>query len=307
MKGVCKHMKVKWLLKKISTTIYDNRSNIEFAAGTLMVIAGTAMVISKAEKAVEVKDEMDRKIKNIELKDEYEDWDSKSQRTKECVKMAKETAIGYLKVYGPGLAVEVGGLTLMGISHATDRKEIATVSAALASTALEFANYRARVKEEFGEEKDEEFLMGKPVVEEKDGKVTITPATIPKHSFMFDSKNPNHSGDPMMDLDYLENHERWLNMRLQKEGILWENDIRRDIKADIDPEADGWGITAVDDDGNTNYISLGLNKNTERAKAFREGKTDSFLIILDNMEPNISKKMYRLMKYHRDWDCELIQ
>lgn len=300
-------MKVKWLLKKIGTTIYDNRSNIEFAAGTLMVIAGTGMVISKAEEAVEVKGEMERQIKDIELKDEYEDWDNNRQRTQACLKMARETIKGYVKVYGPGLAVEVGGLTLMGISHATDRKEIATVSAALASTALEFANYRARVKEELGEEKDEEFLMGKPVVEEKDGKVTITPAANPKHSFMFDNTNPNHSGDPMMDLDYLENHERWLNMRLQKEGILWENDIRRDIKAEIDPEADGWGITAVDDDGNTNYISFGLNKNTERAKAFREGKTDSFLIILDNMEPNISKKMYRLMKYHRDWDCELVQ
>lgn len=298
-------MNAKWLLKRVGSFIYENRSNIEFAAGTIMVIAGTAMVISKAEEATEVKDETERQIKNIELMDEYEDWDSKQQRTKACVKMAKYAAVGYFKVYGPGLAVEVGGLALMGISHATDRKEIATVSAALASTALEFANYRQRVREELGDEKDEEFLMGRPVVEEKDGKVTITPEKEPDHSFWFDESNPNNEGEAALSIDFLENHERWLNIRLQKEGVLWENDIRRDIGCPVSPDADGWGITAVDDDGNINYISFGLNKNTERAKAFREGKTPNFLIILDNMEPKVSKKLYRLMKYHKDWDCEL--
>lgn len=299
-------MKVKLLLKKVGTVIYDNRSNIEFAAGTLMVVAGTVMVIRKAEEAVEVKGEMERQIRNIELKDEYEDWDSNHQRTQACLKMARETVGGYLKAYGPGLAVEVGGLALMGISHATDRKEIATVSAALASTAMEFANYRKRVREELGDEKDEEFLMGKPVVEEKDGKVTVSPETMPSHSYLFSTDtNTNCSGESMMDIDFLENHERWLNIRLQKEGILWENDIARDIGFKANPDADGWGITAVDDDGNTNYISLGLNKNTQRAKDFREGKTDQFLIVLDNMEPGISKKMYRLFKYHNDWDCAL--
>ena len=299
-------MKVKWFFKRVGNYIYNNRSNIEFAAGTLLVIAGTAIVISKAEEAVEVKGEMERKIRNIELKDEYEDWDSKSQRTKECVKMAKETAVGYLKAYGLGIAVEAGGLALMGISHATDRKEIATVSAALTSTALEFANYRKRVREELGEEKDEEFLMGKPVVEEKDGKVTITPESAPSHSYLFSQDtNSNCSGESMMDIDFLENHERWLNIRLQKEGILWENDIARDIGFKANPDADGWGITALDDEGNTNYISFGLNKNTERARAYRDGKTNSFLIVLDNMEPGVSKKMYRLFKYHNDWDCAI--
>jgi len=298
--------RIKLIAKQVGTFIYNNRSNIEFAAGTLMVIGGTVMVIRKAEEAVDVKCEMERQIHNINLKDEADDWDDNGQRTQACLRMARTTIGGYLKAYGPGLAVETGGLVLMGISHATDRKEIATVSAALASTALEFANYRQRVKEELGEEKDEEFLMGKPVVEEKDGKVTITPEKAPSHSYLFSQDtNSNCSGESMMDIDFLENHERWLNIRLQKEGILWENDIARDIGFKANPDADGWGITALDDDGNTNYISFGLNKNTERARAYRNGKTDSFLIILDNMEPGVSKKMYRLFKYHNDWDCAI--
>ena len=303
-------MKVKWLIKRIGAVLYDNRSNIEFAAGTIMVGVGTGMIISKAEQAVEVKNEYEYQAKMIELKDENDDWDSKSQRTRDCVKVAKDTAIGYLKVYGPGLAVEVGGLALMGISHATDRKEIATVSAALASTVMEFANYRQRVQEELGEEKDEEFLTGVPAKKEGKGKKKAEkeePVAIdhlPNHSFIFDETNSNWEKDAGMNRDFLEKHERWLNDKLWYEGYLMENDIRKDVGAPIDPNAVAYGITAVDENGNRNYISFGINRNTERAKAFRDGSERSFLVILSNMEPNVLKKLYRLNKYHKDISIE---
>ena len=320
-----KKINFKWLMKSIGHTIYENRSNIEFVAGNLMVVAGTGMIMSKAEAAVEVKNEMKSQIKAIELKDEYDDWDNQSQRTKACLKMGKDTALGYAKCYGPGLAVEVGGLVLIGVSKATDRKEIATVSAALASTTMEFMNYRQRVREDAGDEKDLEYLTGKAkkvittFKDEKGNDVTVEETTgteIPLHAALFGSEcnNPNNDGDPAMALDYLENHEVWINQRLQKEGVVWENDIWRDLgyrpeqSAEIRKlfeKSEGYGITAVDDEGNTNYISFGLKKDTKAARDFREGKTSDFLIVLDNMEPQIGKKLYRLMKYHNDWDCEI--
>lgn len=312
-----KKIDFKWLMKSIGHTIYENRSNIEFVAGNVLVVAGTGMIMSKAEQAVEVKREMEYQIKCIELKDENDDWDSTSERNKACLKMAKDTAIGYVKCYGPGVAVEVAGLALMGVSKATDRKEIATTSAALASTAMEFMNYRKAVREDQGEEKDLEYLTKltgeeRKQLVESDGSIK-TNSPLPKHAAWFKSSNPNNDGDPDMALDFLDNHERWLNDRLQKEGVIWENDIWRDLglKAD-DPEvrelfteSEGWGITAVDDNGNTNYISLGFRRNTPDAQAFRDGKTSDFLIVLNNMEPCVGKKLYRLMKYHADWDCEI--
>lgn len=315
-----KKVNFKWLMKSIGHTIYENRSNIEFVAGNVMVVAGTGMIMAKAEDAVEVKREMEYQIKQIELRDENDDWDSNSERTKACLAMAKDTGVGYVKCYGPGLAVEVGGLVLIGVSKATDRKEIATVSAALASTTMEFMNYRKAVREDRGEEKDLEYLTKltgeeRKQLVESDGSIK-TNSPLPKHSALFgaDCNNPNNDGDPGMALDFLENHERWLNVRLQKEGIIWENDIWRDLGFRPDQnsaikklfcESEGYGITAVDDEGNTNYISLGFRRNTPDAQAFRDGKTSDFLIILDNMEPCIGKKLYRLMKYHNDWDCEL--
>lgn len=303
-------MNIKWLLKQVGTTIYNNRSNIEFVAGNIMVAVGTGMIISKAEEAVDVKHEMQRQIKEIELCDEANGWESNSERAKACFKMAKTTAVGYVKTYGPGLAVEIGGFALMGVSHATDRSEIASVSAALASTTMEFMNYRQRVRDELGDEADERFLTDHVdvVTMNEDGTTTEThePVGIPDHAFLFDELNPNFEKEGFMNRDFLSDHERWLNDKLWREGLLWENDIRRDVGAVIDPKASqgDWGITAVDDEGNRNYISFGIQKNTERAKAFRDGSEKAFLVILNNMEPNVSKKLYRLNKYHKEYSLQ---
>lgn len=305
-------MKAKWLLKKIGTTIYNNRSNIEFVTGNIMVAVGTGMVISKAEDAVEVKREVERLKKEIELTDEADGWEG-GERGKACFNVAKTAVCGYTKVYGPGVAVEVGGLVLMGISHATDRAEIATKSVALASLATQFYNYRQEVIKDQGEEKDEMYLTGatKETIVNEDGSTeeVITPHVVPDHAFLFDETNPNFEKEKFMNCDFLSDHERWLNEKLWNEGLLWENDIRRDVGAPIDPNASAgdWGITAVDEDGNRNYISFGINKNTERAKAFRDGDEKAFLVILNNMEPNISKKLYRLNKYHKDYSLQQAQ
>ena len=299
-------MKLKWLLKEVGTVIYDNRSNIEFIAGTALVVAGTVVVIKQAEKAVEVKGEIERLKKNIELTDDADGWESQGERTKACFAVAKTAVFGYSKTYGVGIGMELAGLTLQGISKATDRAQIAGLVTNLSGLAAQFAAYRQNVRDELGDEKDEQFLLGhKQTVTVTDDGTTIIedgPITIPDHAFFFDETNPNWEKEGFMNRDFLESHERWLNDRLWVEGLLTENDIRKDVKAPISVDAakGDWGITAVDDNGNRNYISFGINKNTERAQAFRDGTEKSFLVILNNMEPNICTKLYRLNKYHKD-------
>lgn len=299
-------MKFKALVKSIGTTIYNQRSNIEFVAGNLMVVGGTAMIMTKAEDAVEVKHEYEFAKKSIELKDENNDWESEKERKKECFGAAKNAAVGYAKCYGPGLAVEAGGLVLMAISKATDRKELAVTSAALASTAMEFANYRQKVRDEFGDEKDEQLYLGSTrTIINEDGSTSIDTDSLPTHAIPFTRENAHWSDDLGVNFDFAENIQRWMNMKLQKEGVIYENDIRRALGAKVDPRAEGWGITAVDDNGNTNYIDLGIYRDTGRAVSFRDGQPVEMIFVLTNMEPRINTKLYRLMKYHRDWDCEL--
>ena len=300
-------MNVKWLLKKIGTTIYNNRSNIEFVAGAALTVVGTGMIISKAEEAVEVKGEMENAIKVIELTDEADGWDSDSQRTKACLDMARRTVCGYGKVYGPGIAVEVTGLVLMGISHATDRAEVVSKTAALSSLALEYANYRKRVIEDQGEAKDEEYRFGKPeVIVNEDGTTTTKPVNLEDKDIvdriLFDEVNPNFSKEPRANYDYLSDNQRWLDEKLWVEGSLTVNEIRKYIKTPASKKAaeGDWGITAVDDEGNRQHINFHIDDDTEYARAFRNGEECSFMIKLDHIEPNITTKLYRLNKYHSD-------
>lgn len=299
-------MKIKALAKAAGKTLWEHRSDIEFVSGMGATIVGTGMIMSKAEEAVEVKKDMEFQAKAIELKDQNNDWDGDGERTKACLKLGKDTALGYAKCYGPGVAVEVGGLILMGISKATDKKNIAVTSAALASTTLEFANYRQRVREEFGDEKDEQLYLGKTSeVVNEDGTTSIDEEKLPSHTIAFTRENAHWSDDTGVNFDFVENIQRWMNIKLQKEGVVYENDIRRALGVKVDPRAEGYGITAVDDDGNTNFIDLGIYRDTGRAVTFRDGKPTEMIFVLNNMEPRINTKLYRLMKYHRDWDCEL--
>lgn len=300
-------MNFKYMVSQIGAFLWENRSNIEFVVGTGLVIGGTCVIISKAEEAVEVKREMEFKIKEIELADESDGWENPSDRTKACFKMAKDTAIGYTKAYGLGIGMEVGGMVLQGISKVTDRREIAAKATALSCLAAQFAAYRQNVIDEQGEEADERYLLGKPEVEvvtNENGEHAVKEkvTSIPDHSFLFDETNDHFEKEGFMNYDFLDDHERWLNEKLYTRGYLTENEIREEVDAPISiAAADGdWGITAFDDEGNRNYISFGINKNTERAKKFRDGTEKSFLVILTNMEPNIHRKLYRLNKYHKD-------
>lgn len=296
-------MKIKWLLKEIGATLWDHRADIEFVVGTGLVATGSVIAMTKAEDAVEVKHKVEYEIKVIELKDENNDWDSKGEKRKECAKMVKDAVVGYTKVYALPIGMQVAGFTLQTISYKTQKAQIATLATNLAAETMAFAAYRQNVINDLGEEKDEEYLLGveKEIVNEDGKEVEKVYATRrPDHSFLFDETNPNYKKEGFSNLEFLEDHERWLNDRLWTEGFLWENDIRRDVDAPIDPNAESYGITAVDENGNRNYISFGIQKNTERARVFREGTEKSFLIILNNMEPNITKKLYRLNKYHKD-------
>lgn len=303
-------MKAKMLFKQIGATLYEHRSDIEFVVGTGLVIAGTGVIISKAEEITEVKHEVALKKQAIELKDEHNDWDNDKERRKACFEVGKTAVTGYTKALGVGVGMQAVGLTLQGISKATDKHTIADKTIALSTLAADFYAYRQNVREDLGDAKDEEYLLKtkKPatVTVDENGNVTQDHedlvASLPDHSFLIDECHPDYNPEGLANLKFAEDHERWINQRLQAEGYLTENDIRRECHAPVSKAAarGDYGITAVDDDGNTNYISFGINKNTERAQAFREGTEKSFLVILDNMEPNIHDKLYRLNKYHRD-------
>lgn len=300
-------MSLKGKLKVLKGVLYKNRSNIEFVGGLLLEIGGVVFIVSKAKRAAEISMKISWMIKEIEINDKEENGWQPGERNKYIRDLIAYCLREYTKCYGIGFAMEIAGWILSGISHATDRNDLANMSMAMASLSATFAQYRERVVADQGAEKDQEYLFGPQtvsVVVDKDGNViqktevvedTNKAVGLPPHCIIFDEANPNYEKDPVVNRDFLENHQRWLDQRLVAEEFLWENDIRRDIGAEL--VKTGWtsGIFAWKIDPETgekvrNYLDLGLEAQNPATQRFRDGIEPSVILQL-NVEDNITDKI----------------
>ena len=278
-------MKLKAKMKRIGAIIYKNRSNIEFAAAILLEIGGTAVIMSKADRAAEISDQIQYMLDCINTNDKNNNWDSPAERRSEVANVAKFAVTEYTKCYGVGVGMLIAGIIFNCLSKATDRNEIANLSMAFAGLSATFAQYRQRVIEDQGEEKDQEYLLGPQLTTVdvlSDGTVVQTTEPVkdewgrinlPPHCIMFDETNPNNEKDAIINRDFLENHLRWLDERLEAEEFLWENDI--------DPETG---------DKVRNHLSFGLEAKNPAAQRFRDGIEPNIILQL-NMEDNIMNNL----------------
>lgn len=283
------------MLKLIGSKIWQHRADIEFISGITLVSAGTSMLFERAGAISDA--QYNHLIRKDNLK--YDDFESNKEYIDYILRDIKLTTKDYAKAAGIPIAMEAAGLILMGVSNATLEDQAATATALAAGYAATINKLKTNITNEYGENKYDELLYGlqsKVVTIDENG--TVTEKTeyfnlgdnggFPPHSFMFDESR-DYEGDNKADRDYLEDHLRWINEKLWASDFLWENDILRDLHMPLTKS--GWtsGIMAVDENGNRNYISYGLEKSINRR--FIEGIENVPIIIL-NVEDNIIDKLH---------------
>lgn len=300
-------MNLKATLKTLGAMAYKNRAKIETVTGLVAIAVGTGIIISKAKQAADVSYELENKFDYIHRVDAAEDWVDKKERSKAVREAIIFGAKGYTKAYWLGITFELVGCTLIAISDITQAKELSATSALLAATSATLSAVKERVIADQGEEKWQEYLLGPQfttVDVMPDGTVIQTTepvdnpnrgANLPPHCFMFDEHNPNWERDPRWNRDFLENHERWLDQKLEAEEFLFENDIRRDLGEEITKSGwtsgiFAWKIDPVTGDKVRNHLSLGLDAKNPRAQAFRDGIEPS-IVIQPNVEDNIIEQL----------------
>lgn len=295
-------MNIKRSIRVLGAKMYKNRATIEAIVGGGLIVAGTVVTISKAREAVEVANELESRNEHIRKMDATDGWEDKKERTQEVRSMVGYGIKGYVKTYWLGLGLQAVGLTLEAVSQITKSNEISALSALAATYATTLSAVKERVIADQGEEKWQEYLLGPQfttVDVMPDGTIIQTTepvdnpnrsANLPPHCFFFDESNPNWEKDPIMNRDFLENHERWLNDKLWNAGFLFENDIRRDLGIPI--VKSGWtsGILAEDKDGNRNYLKLGLDAKNPAAQSFRDG-VEPTILLQPNVEDNIIEQL----------------
>lgn len=245
--------------------IFENRSDIEFFVGASLSMGSSLIFIHDAEEIASCSQKVKALKEEIDLVDkDPEGWSAMGEsRNSYISKKKREIAIDYVKAAGPGVLMLASGEVLQGISKHTDKENLQSVSAALASVSMIFSQYRQRNIADQGEEKDYEYLTGQKishteVIDSETGEVsTITETTgnISKvfHGFIFDRHNPNYTGDPTVDLDKLYNHLVSVNRALKYEPFITGNDIcHRYFGAEPTIEGNNWVAIGNYNDGDPN-------------------------------------------------------
>lgn len=282
------------ILKKYSPEILT-------AAGVIGTIGSTVLACKATLKVEDILDEAKKKSNlinavhdgEIEVDAEYTDKDY----SKDLIVNRTQTAVKLIKLYGPAISLGALSITaILGGQHILRKRNVA-VMAAYKLCEESFNNYRSRVKDELGEDKDRQFYYGmteetvKDKVKSKDGKtktVTKKVEKAPDHLYsqyarFFDEANINWDKSPEQNMYFLKMVQNQMNDKLKARGHVFLNEVYDALGFDRSEAGQlvGWvwnkDNTAME--AGDGYIDFGIFDGNDYAKrAFVNGDERSILL-----------------------------
>ena len=282
------------ILKKYSPEILT-------AAGVVGTVGSTVLACKATLKVEDILDEAKKKSNlinavhdgEIEVDAEYTDKDY----SKDLLVNRTQTAVKLIKLYGPAITLGALSITaILGGQHILRKRNVA-VMAAYKLCEESFTNYRSRVKDELGEEKDRQFYYGiteetvKDKAKSKDGKtktVTTKVEKVPDHlcsqyARFFDEANENWDKSPEQNMYFLKMVQNQMNDKLKARGHVFLNEVYDALGFERSEAGQlvGWlwnsDNTAME--ASDGYIDFGIfDGNSYAKRAFVNGDERSILL-----------------------------
>lgn len=220
--------------------------------GTVGVVGGT---IGVGVASTKLEEKVDIRRQQVE--------EAKAAGDMKAVRKARIGMVGDVtRLYGPAVAVEAAGLGCMWLGGAELNKRNMALTAGIAAISASYADYRARVKDEYGAEADEKFYFGRdingnsvenPAVEAQ--KVQFSPGST---SRIFDRTNRYWNQQLFeQNILFLKSKQDEMNRRLRMDTFLTLNTVYDQLGF---PPTDagliyGWSMDNPDGD---QYVSFGI-------------------------------------------------
>ena len=251
----------------------------------ILMAVGTVMACRATRKLDNVIDEQhDEKIYVEDLYSEGE-IDHKEYQ-KNLTKVYVKTGLRIAKLYGPAVTLQIASIGCILGSHGIMKKRNVALMAAYKAVEQSFNDYRQRVIEEFGEEKDYDLKHGiqheKVKVDEDGKKVTKTlnkadPNTISQYARFFDAASKEWQGIPEYDLMFLKSQQNYMNDLLRARGHVFLNEVYDALGLERSRAGAvvGWILTKDGD----NYVDFGIfDGDRPRTRAFVNGTEENILL-----------------------------
>ena len=273
------------LLKKRSPEIL-------MIVGITGVVTSTVLACTATLKAGDVLDTAKEKMDTIKLAHATSDKEiySETDYQKDLAITYVQTGVDFVKLYGPSVTLGMVSIGCLLGAHGIMKKRNIALMAAYKAVETSFKDYRNRVIEEFGEEKDYLYKNGirQEVVTvigtDEDGKKiktkeiveTIDPNQHSPYAVFFDESSPNWSKTSEYNKMFLQGHQNYANDLLKARGHVFLNEVydmigvpRTSTGAVV-----GWVKGAGDD-----FIDFGIFKlDSPKARDFVNGYERSILL-----------------------------
>lgn len=277
------------LVKKESPTIL-------FVAGIAACGTSTILACRATLKVNNVLELHEAQVCNINDSVENPNKDYVDRDAVSDMKILKiQTAVALVRLYLPAAALGIGGIVALSGSHYILKQRNMALSAAYAGLMELHNEYRRRVGQEVGEDKERQlhYEASNAALHERnqDGSVSKsrrkTPSDSSIYARFFDQLNPNWDPTPEYNKIFLQANQTWATNRLNARGYLFLNEVYRQLGMDESRAGQvvGWVLSK---DGTTdNFCDFGIFDGTTRElRAFVNG--DEASILLDfNVDGNI--------------------
>lgn len=241
--------KLKDVLGPVAFKASKHSPEILLGCGIASMFGGTVMACRTTwKKLPERINEKDADIYEI-------DDDDAPAKAKAYAKMAGKVAMDY----APAVLMTAGGVSMVVYSHNQLRGRLAALGAAYATLEGMYAEYRSRVIEDYGEDKDRQYRLGireeestytKTLKNGKEKEITeIVESVHPDgsqysmYARYFDQFNSNmHVKNQEANYDFLRIQQNIANEKLQRRGYLFLNEVYEALGFKQIPEGQlvGW-------------------------------------------------------------------
>jgi hypothetical protein len=182
------------------------------------------------------------------------------------------------RLYAPCVATGVLSVGALTGSHVILNRRYASAVAAYATLDRSFKEYRGRVTELYGAEVDKKLVNGvasREIINE-DGTIVSTideSRGRSPYSKLF-AKDTTYEWSPQPDynLHYLRAKQQWANDQLNAKGVVFLNDVYKDLG--FEPTSAGQIVGWVKNNkrGGDNFIDFGIFDNPDRFNDFMAGR-----------------------------------
>lgn len=261
-------------------------------AGMVGTVILAARATLKLEDIVEWAEANKRILDAREITEEYTERD----RLKDYAHLYIHILLELSKLYGPSVILGVSSIASILGAHGIMRRRNVALLAVVKTLETSFNEYRKRVIEEFGEEKDRDFRLGlrdEEVVDEETGKKTTRkvrdPNTHSRYSRFFDDQSSVWTKDAVYNQFIVTQAQNYFNDLLKVQGFVFLSDVYVKLGFPQTEESRivGW---LMGGDGD-NYIDFGVyNIDDDRKRAFVNNNERSILLDF-NVDGVISDKI----------------